>query len=171
MAENATASNEATMPAFIRAGMDFFTGKTVLKATYDTLAERYTAAENRIKELEAAAIDPKPLNDRITALENDVKTRDETIKTQKGEIARLESEFKSAARQAQEQITRAGANAPVTTDAPKNQEGAKDEAVQFVEKVAAKVTGGLSKSNAIAACVREFPALHIAFIKSGKTLS
>jgi hypothetical protein len=169
MAETTTAAPEATMPAFIRAGMDFFTGKTVLKTTFDETAKALEAANARIAELEK--IDTKALGERILKLEYEGQAKDATIKDRDTEITRLSENFKSAARQAQEQLARAGAATPPVVEAPKHPSGEKPAAEQFVEKFNAKVSGGMKKSDALAACVREFPALHVEFIKSGNKLS
>ena len=148
-------------------------GKLVSVDQLNAATESLRLANERIAALESAAasaIDPKPLNDRISALEKDIEAKDATIATQKGEISRLEAEYKSGARQAQEQIQRAGASTPVVTDAPKAG-GEKDEADQFIERVNSRVLKGETKASAIASTVREFPTLHIAFVKSGKKLS
>jgi hypothetical protein len=167
MAENA-AAQETNLPGFIRVGMDFFSGKTVLASTLAEANENLRAAQARIKELEASAVDPKPMSDRIVALEKDVQARDETIKAHLATIDALKASYETAARQAQQQVAQAGAQKPVSTPAPANpapEAGAKD----FPALVAEKVKSGMKKADAVIACVREFKAEHAAWLTSGKT--
>lgn len=145
-------------------------GKLVSVDDLNAATESLRLANERIKTLEASVIDPKPLNDRIAALEKDVEAKDKEVTRLSGEVSRLEGEYKTAARQAQEQIARAGATAAVVTEAPKATEGAKDEATQFIEAYSGLVAKGSKPSAAISEIARTNPNLHIAFIKSGKQL-
>lgn len=154
MAENA---NEISMPAFMRAGLDFFSGKTVLKATLDDALSRLATAEARIKELEAAAIDPKPLNERIAALEGDVKAKEATIKA-------LEENAQTAARQAQQMISQAGAQTPANVS---NKDDSMPKANDFREKFRAKVKSGTPRGTALAECMKEFPNEYAEAKRSG----
>jgi hypothetical protein len=167
MAENA-ATQETSLPGFIRAGMDFFTGKTVLKSTLDDANALLASARDRIKELEPQAGEVPALKGKISTLEADVKTRDETIKAHLATIDTLKANYETAARQAQQQIAQAGAQKPANTPAPLNpapEAGAKD----FPALVAEKVKAGMKKADAVIACVREFKAEHAAWLASGKT--
>lgn len=157
MAENATASAEPTMPAFVRAGMDFFSGKTVLKTTLDEANRLREVAEGRVKELEAAAIDPA----KLSTLEEAVKAKDAEIASLKGKLSTLEASYQTAAQQAREQINKAGAEKPVVTDQTKPNDGK----VTFSDRVAAKVAAGKGKASAIAECIKEFPTEYSEWLK------
>lgn len=152
----AEATDANTMPAFIRVGMDFFTGKTVLKTSYDEKVSALDIANARIKELEASVVDPAPLNERISTLEGEAATKDASIKAKDLEITELRAQYESASKQAQQQLAKIGAAPPVATDAPKNPAGEKT----FVQLVGDKVAAGMKKADAVIACVREFPQAH-----------
>lgn len=168
MAENAA---EISMPAFMRAGLDFFSGKTVLKSSLDEVAAKLATAEARVKELEGAQVDAKALSEKLATVEADAKAKGETIAAQAKQISDLEANYQTAARQAQQQIAAVGAQAPVVAEAPKNQEGEKTEADQFIAGYKALVSTGKTPTAALSEMARTKSALHVAFIKSGKTLS
>lgn len=171
MAETSTVS-ETNLPAFIRAGMDFFSGNTVSKSSFDAVIKERDEARGLIVTLEGAnkklASDYATASGRVVALEKTVADSESTFKTLRAQIETLDANYKTAARQAQEQIARAGASTPPNTETPKNPEQ-KDPALAFVDRVAAKVAGGMKKGEAVAACVREFPTEHLAWLKSGNT--
>lgn len=138
-------------------------GKLVSVDDLNAAKEQLTAANKRIGELEAAAIDPKPLNDRISALEGEVTAKDGEIAAQKATIKTLEENYQTAARQAQQQIAKAGVQAPVSGEAPKVQEGEKD----FAAIVSELVTAGKTKTEAITACIALHPAKYAEAKKTG----
>lgn len=136
--------------------MDFFTGKTVLKTTFEEKVSALERAETRIKEFEASAVDPVPLNERITALEKEVKGHLQTITT-------LTENYQTAARQAQDQITKAGAKAPVALPNADDSRGA--PTTTFSDRVSKKVAAGKGKATAIAECIKEFPTEYAEWLK------
>jgi hypothetical protein len=149
MAENATA--ETSMPSFMRAGMDFFTGKTVLTSTLADANQKLADAQARIAELEK--IDIKALSDQIATLQGENKTHLATIKAKEDALVALEANFQTASRQSQQQVTKVGASAPVVVATVKD-----DSKKGFAELVAAKVATGTSKATSVSLCVKEFPA-------------
>lgn len=120
MATPETAS-ETKLPDFIRAGMDYFTGKTVSKTEFDAVNGKLTVA---LEKLTKAESDLTSATTRATTAEARVKEVEGQLAAKETELATLKSEntkFKETATTTEQQAARIAAaaglpanNAPAT---------------------------------------------------------
>lgn len=165
--------SNASLPDFIKTGMDFFKGNTVAKHLLDTAQSRITTLEQELTQaradLSTARASIKTEGDQVKDLQSQLTTKAEEIKNLQGqittkdqEISTLKGNAKTGARQAADILSKTGID-PVSTEAPKSTELTKG----FAELVKEQMTAGKTKAAAVQYVIAEFPDQYAEWKEAG----